>query len=55
MCVVIEDLIKGIIYFLGYLIAVFLGAPLISRVLSTLELGQEQKKTLSGIKGAERL
>ena len=55
MCIMVETLIKGIVYSLGYLIAVFLGAPLVRSILSTLELSEEHKETLAGIKGAGKI
>lgn len=51
----IETLIKGVLYLVGYLVAVFAGSPLVNAVLSKLELTKEQKETLSGIKGAGKI
>lgn len=52
MCITPLILTRGIIYLLGYVIAVFLGSFLVSSILSKLELDEKQEKTLSGIKGA---
>lgn len=52
MCITPLILTRGIIYLLGYVIAVVLGSFLVSSILSKLELDEKQEKTLSGIKGA---
>lgn len=54
MTVIVENLLKGIIYFVGFLFAVFLGSPLVSSILSRLRLTKDQEK-LSGIKGAGKI
>jgi hypothetical protein len=53
MCLIVEALIKGIVYFFGYLVASLFGAPLVSHILSTLKIRNELEKT--GIEGAGRI
>jgi hypothetical protein len=51
----IEALIKVTVYFIGYLVAMFIGARMVTYILSKLELNDEQRKTFSGIKGAGKI
>ena len=52
---IIETLVRAAFYLLGYIIAVPFGSWLVAYVLSKLQLTQEQKNTIAGIKGAGQI
>jgi hypothetical protein len=52
---IIETLVRAAFYLLGYLIAALAGSWLVTYVLSKLQLTEEQRKNLAGIKGAGQI
>jgi hypothetical protein len=46
---------RGAIYLLGYFVVVFFGVYMVNYVLSKLEMSEEQKASLAGIKGGGKM
>ncbi len=55
MDVALVTILRGAVYFLGYFVVVFFGVYMVNYVLSKLEMTEEQKASLAGIKGGGKI